>query len=156
MNKLVFLLPVLACLTSSLNTNAQEKTDTIATTNIINSDSLLFNISENVARLAYQSYAMEPGRGRYKMYSTENIYNLLKLDTATGIIEQVQWSLEDSEEMTITINSYNLSYGGKIGTFELYPTKNMYQFILLDTTDGRTWHVQWGTKSTERWIKRIY
>lgn len=28
---------------------------------------------------------------RYKMYQTENIYNLLKLDTQTGKIEQVQW-----------------------------------------------------------------
>ena len=30
----------------------------------------------------------------------------------------------------------------------------MYQFILLDKTDGRTWHVQWGEKA-ERWIRRI-
>lgn len=154
MNKFFSLIVVI--LFVALNASAQELTDSLSTPKVVNADSLLVDISENVARLAYQGYAMEPERGRYKMYPTENIYNLLKLDTATGRIEQVQWSLKDSEEMTVTINSSYLSYSGKIGTFELYPTKNMYQFILLDTTNGRTWHVQWGTESKKRWIQRIY
>lgn len=94
---------------------------------------------------------------RYKMYATENIYNLLKLDTATGKIEQVQWSLNENEEGTWTINGINLSNTivPEPGTFELYPTKNMYQFILLDKLNGRTWHVQWGTGSKKRWIVPI-
>lgn len=29
-------------------------------------------------------------KGRYKMYQTDNIYTLLKLDTKTGRIDQVQ------------------------------------------------------------------
>ena len=33
-------------------------------------------------------------KGRYKLYQTENIYTLLQLDTKTGMIEQVQWSLD--------------------------------------------------------------
>ena len=41
------------------------------------------------------------------------------------------------------------------GVFELYPTKNMYQFILLDKANGRTWHVQWGLEDEHRWIRRI-
>lgn len=151
-----FFIFLLAFFLVSFNMNGQEKTDSLSAIKAVNADSLLVDISENVARLAYQGYAMEPERGRYKMYPTENIYNLLKLDTATGRIEQVQWSLKDSEEMTVSINSSYLSYSGKIGTFELYPTKNMYQFILLDTTNGRTWHVQWGTESKKRWIQRIY
>ena len=31
---------------------------------------------------------------RYKLYQTENIYTFLQLDTKTGMIEQVQWSLD--------------------------------------------------------------
>ena len=95
---------------------------------------------------------------RYKLYPTENIYNLLLLDTKTGQIEQVQWSLEFDKEGTTTINSDDLSYGvgPGPGTFELYPTKNMYQFILIDKTDGRKWHVQWGLSDSKRWIRRIY
>ena len=95
---------------------------------------------------------------RYKLYQTENIYTLLQLDTKTGMIEQVQWSLDSENEGSVTINNDDLNYGfGRgSGSFELYPTKNMYQFILLDKTSGRKWHVQWGMKTKERWIRRIY
>ena len=95
---------------------------------------------------------------RYKLYQTENIYTLLQLDTKTGMIEQVQWSLDSENEGSVTINNDDLNYGfgHASGSFELYPTKNMYQFILLDKTSGRKWHVQWGMKTKERWIRRIY
>lgn len=93
--------------------------------------------------------------GRYRMYQTENIYNLLKLDTATGKIDQVQWSLEESNEGSFTINDEALTTNPKPGLFELYPTKNMYQFILLNKDTGAMWHVQWGLDELKRWIKRI-
>lgn len=93
---------------------------------------------------------------RYTIYQTENIYNLLKLDRQTGKIDQIQWSLDSNKEFSVTLNSTNLSYFDGLNSFELYPTKNMYQFILLDKATGRTWHVQWGTESKKRWITRIY
>lgn len=95
---------------------------------------------------------------RYKLYPTENIYTFLQLDTKTGRIEQVQWSLDSDNEATFTINSEDLTYGFGYGSgsFELYPTKNMYQFLLLDKTSGRKWHVQWGIGDSKRWIRRIY
>lgn len=98
-------------------------------------------------------------KNRYKLYQTENIYNLIELDTKTGQIYQVQWTLDSkSVEGTWIINSEDLTHGNGYGSgsFELYPTKNMYQFILLDKTDGRTWHIQWGFGKNSRWIKRIY
>lgn len=97
-------------------------------------------------------------KNRYKLYQTENIYTLLQLDTKTGRIEQVQWSLESNNEGSVSINKDDLSYGYGYGSnsFELYPTKNMYQFILIDKTDGRKWHVQWGMEDSKRWIRRIY
>lgn len=95
---------------------------------------------------------------RYKLYQTENIYTLLQLDTKTGMIEQVQWSLDSENEGSMIINGDDLTYGFShgSGSFELYPTKNMYQFILLDKTSGRKWHVQWGMEAAKRWIRRIY
>ena len=95
---------------------------------------------------------------RYKLYPTENIYTFLQLDTKTGKIEQVQWSLDSDNEGTFTINGEDLTYGFGYGSgsFELYPTKNMYQFLLLDKTSGRKWHVQWGIGDSKRWIRRIY
>ena len=93
---------------------------------------------------------------RFKMYSTQNMYNMIKLDTQTGRIEQVQWSLDDKKEFSSIINSQDLSWNYGINSFELYPTQNMYQFILLDKVNGRTWHVQWGFEEKKRWIKPIY
>ena len=75
------------------------------------------------------------------------------------MIEQVQWSLEAENEGEWFINSAILSLdfgaGYKSNTFELYPTKNMYQFILLDKTNGRKWHIQWGMDENKRWIRRF-
>lgn len=93
---------------------------------------------------------------RYKLYPTENIYTFLELDTQTGRISQVQWALSAKDEFTIIINDEDLNDGITKGNYELYPTKNIYQFILLDKKDGRKWHVQWGTGSSKRWIRRIY
>lgn len=97
-------------------------------------------------------------KSRYKLYGTDNIYTFLQLDTKTGQIEQVQWSLESDNEGSVTINPDDLTYGMGYGSgsFELYPTQNMYQFILLDKTTGRKWHVQWGIGDKKRWIRRIY
>lgn len=97
----------------------------------------------------------EVTRDRYKFYPTENIYNFIKLDTHTGRIEQVQWSLDTNKEGSVSINNEDLSWmSGSL--FELYPTQNMYQFLLLDKTNGRAWHIQWGMEDTKRWIRRIY
>lgn len=41
------------------------------------------------------------------------------------------------------------------GRFELYPTKNMYTFILLDTDNGKTYQVQWNTDPDKRFIMQI-
>lgn len=105
---------------------------------------------------------------RFKMYQTENIYNLLKLDTWTGRVWQVQWG--DSEDrLEVYINYRDLSgwptgkedeyeYAAKYrsGRFEMYPTKNMYTFILLDTYNGKTYQVQWSTKGySERFCEPI-
>ncbi|MDE5808686.1 MAG: hypothetical protein K2H59_00200 [Muribaculaceae bacterium] len=93
---------------------------------------------------------------RYKIYPTENIYILIKLDTQTGRLELIQWSLNTDKEFSATLNGDDLSIHDGLNSFELYPTQNMYQFILLDKATGRNWHVQWGTKSSDIWIRRIY
>ena len=115
-------------------------------------DSTLIKIHTIVEDIDFRMHGLD----RYKLYPTENIYNFLQLDTMTGKIEIVQWSLGDDKEGSATLNDEDLSLGTGCGTFELYPTKNIYQFLLLDKVTGRRWHVQWGYKLSERWIKRIY
>lgn len=93
---------------------------------------------------------------RFELYPTQNSFNFLKLDKKIGKIYQVQWSLEGEKEFSITLNGIDLSQFSTDGNcFKLYPTKNMWQFILLDGASGRAWHVQWGFEEKNRWIKRI-
>ena len=95
----------------------------------------------------------------YKLYKTENIYIFLRLNTSNGKIDQVQWNLDWDKEFITVLNDVDLTYGISIGNhngrFELYPTQNMYQFLLLDKTFGSMWHVQWGLDSKKRWIVPI-
>lgn len=93
---------------------------------------------------------------RYKLYPTKNLYNSLVLDTRTGKIKQVQWSFKYEKEFSTELNDQDLSFYNNLNSFELYPTENIYQFILLDKATGRTWHVQWETSSEKRWIRRIF
>ena len=68
-----------------------------------------------------------------------------KLNTVNGIVSQLHYSISDNFEGELFINSYSLLYDREeiIGRFTLYPTQNMYNFILHDQIDGRTWKVQW-------------
>jgi|TARA_B100001245_G_scaffold160947_1_gene121226 hypothetical protein len=40
----------------------------------------------------------------------------------------------------------------KNGRFKLYPTGNMYNFIMVDVIDGRTWQVQWNNSENKRLV----
>ena len=102
-------------------------------------------------------YTQDP-KANFRLYKTKNKYNFIKLDTRTGQMELVQWSL-DGDRMSYRLSNEILtsSYEEQIpGRFTLYATTNMYQFVLLDQIDGRTWHVQWGTDKEYRWVKRIW
>jgi hypothetical protein len=91
----------------------------------------------------------------YNLYKTDNMYTFLKLDTRTGQIWQVHWSTEKDGRAVLPLSTEKLSSDSKDGRFALFPTTNMYNFILLDTTDGRTWQVQWSFKEEQRMIVPI-
>lgn len=83
----------------------------------------------------------------YRLFSTRNMYTFIKLDTRNGKMWQVQWNLENQYrfETTLSDTSRVMKDEEKKGRFFLYPTTNIYNFILLDQIDGRMWQVQWGT-----------
>ena len=94
----------------------------------------------------------------YRLFATQNIYTFIKLDTRNGKMWQVQWSTKGSDyrfETTLSYISMVNKDEEKNGRFFLYPTTNIYNFILLDQIDGRAWQVQWG-KEEERAVIRIY
>ena len=112
-------------------------------TSKIAKDSTLIKIHDLLEDVDFRIHGLD----RYKLYPTENIYNFLQLDTSTGKIDVVQWSLDDGKEGSVTLNDEDLSLETGCGTFE---------FLLLDKVTGRKWHVQWGFEANKRWIKRIY
>ncbi len=92
----------------------------------------------------------------YKLYPTENMWTFLELETFSGKIWQVQYSIS-GDRFKIPINKVDLSFDftGDLqyaGRFELYSTKNMYNFLLLDRENGQVWQVQWSTDPDHRGI----
>ena len=84
------------------------------------------------------------------------MWNFIKLNTQTGEMWQVQYSInDDKNRVSVTLNKTVLvESSDKMvnGRFTLYPTQNMYTFLLLDTIDGRMWQVQWSTEDENRGI----
>jgi hypothetical protein len=94
----------------------------------------------------------------YRLFSTRNMYTFIKLDTRNGKISQIQWSTKGNDyrfESTLSNISRVNKDEEKNGRFFLYPTTNIYTFILLDQIDGRAWQVQWG-KEEERSVIQIH
>lgn len=94
---------------------------------------------------------------RFKLFQTQNMWTFIKLDTQTGQIWQLQYSVDDNDRFEYDLNPYPLvTDENKVnGRFELYPTQNIYNFILIDQIDGRTWQVQWSIKDENQAILPI-
>lgn len=93
----------------------------------------------------------------YRLFATSNSYNFIKLNTRNGHMWQVQWSLKDNQFQTLLSNtSLVTEEEEENGRFFLYPTTNLYNFILLDQIDGRTWQVQWNFDAEKRMVVLIY
>lgn len=154
MKRTILFVAILFCMTMGFAQTKQNKQQAKKDSTLTRIDSLIQATNVWLEQIEITNSLKQ----RYKLYQTDNIYTLLQLDTKTGQIEQVQWSLDSDNEGSVTINDKDLTfgYGYGSGSFELYATKNMYQFILLDKTDGRKWHVQWGMTATQRWIRRLY
>lgn len=112
------------------------------------------------AQQQYQFYEVNHSSNqqiRYKLYQTFNMWTFLKLDTQSGEITQVQYSV-DSPDVEVYLGSPSkiVADSSKVnGRFELYPTSNNWTFILLDQIDGDAYHVQWGHSKKDRIIYKI-
>ena len=97
----------------------------------------------------------------FELYETQNMWTFIKLNTATGEIWQVQYTLSDDHPSLETVLNdrpliVTTNPNEKIpGRFSLYPTKNLYNYILLDQMDGRVWQVQWGFEPDKHMIMPI-
>lgn len=89
----------------------------------------------------------------FRLFSTRNMYTFIKLNTRNGQMWQVQWDTRSNKfETPLSLTSL-VSNGDEMnGRFFLYPTTNIYNFILIDQTDGRVWQVQWSIEVKERMV----
>ncbi|WP_159746046.1 hypothetical protein [Chryseobacterium sp. 8AT] len=92
----------------------------------------------------------------YRLFSTLNMYTFIKLDTRNGQMWQVQWDTKSNQFETPLSLVYLVSEEDeKNGRFFLYPTTNIYNFILVDQIDGRVWQVQWSLEAKNRMVVPI-
>ena len=94
----------------------------------------------------------------YELYRTENVWTFLKLETSTGKIWQVQYAVGDDDAFETVLSDVSLAFDGveMNGRFKLYPTDNIYNFILLDTSAGSVYQVQWSHEPENRMVVPIY
>lgn len=96
----------------------------------------------------------------YKLFPTQNYWTFIKLDTRNGKMWQVHFTISnDGYQGELILNSSSLVWTKEEevnGRFTLYPTNNIYNFILIDQIDGRTYQVQWNNDKDKRFVSRIY
>lgn len=94
---------------------------------------------------------------KYQLYPTKDKRIFLKLNTQNGLIWQAKFDIEGDDRNETHLNTLALvDAEGKVNNrFTLYPTSNIYTFILMDQIDGRMWQVHWSEKSEERAIVTI-
>ena len=84
-----------------------------------------------------------------RMTNWEEEYNS-KPDSIVSAERKAFWkpfNLEETIEYEVVAQN---------GRFKLYPTDNMYNFIMVDVEMGDTWQVQWSTKENERLVRKFY
>jgi hypothetical protein len=93
----------------------------------------------------------------YQLFPTQNMWTFIKLNTRNGKMWQVQYDIKGNERFETYLNFSPLVTKEKEenGRFTLYPTQNMWTFILLDQIDGKMWQVQWAMKANERFVVPI-
>lgn len=93
----------------------------------------------------------------FRLFPTRNMWTFLQLNKITGQIKQLHFDTSGDSRLKLIVNDENLAKNlpNLKGRFTLYPTQNMYNFILLDQDNGRTWQVQWSFEEENRMILPI-
>lgn len=119
----------------------------------------LGTIAQNDKPLQLATSTIPNKDAKFLLFPTQNNYIFLKLNTRTGEVSMVQYST-DGKEGEVKIHSFRYPLVSKEeesnGRFFLYPTKNFYNFLLVDQIDGRVWQVQWSFEEENRMLTRIY
>lgn len=83
----------------------------------------------------------------YKFYQTDNIHNQLRLNVKNGEVYQIQ---DDGQKFLV--HMANISEIKNDDRYELYKTKNIWTYILLDKCSGKLWQCQYSVQGIENII----
>lgn len=91
---------------------------------------------------------------KFKLFETNDKWIFIKLNTQNGLMWQVKFDIDSDDRFETNLNTLALveKENEVNNRFTLYPTSNIYTFILMDQMDGKMWQVHWSTKSDERAI----
>lgn len=94
---------------------------------------------------------------RFKLHETENMWNFILLDSYTGRLWQLQYTVDkDSIRGLFIINEKDLADEKEKNLFYISPLTSMYQYYLINDMTGEMWKFQWSTKGNDyRWIERV-
>lgn len=108
----------------------------------------------------YKAYANPSAKNnwknRFQLFPTQNIWNFIMLDSYTGRLWQVQFSTNNPENvMCIPINESKLAHASR-SIFTISPLMSMFQYYLINESNGNMWKFQWSTNGDEyRWIEKF-
>jgi len=113
--------------------------------------------STNANELLRVSNYQSPVPAKFRLYPTSNRFTFLRLNTSTGFIDIVQYSTSDGESsLMVKLSQFPLVLDGPVDRFTLYPTTNIWTFLLLDQIEGTSYQVQWSPEPEKRFVSRIY
>ena len=86
----------------------------------------------------------------FELYPTESNLVFLRLDTRFGYIWMVEGSTDSITHEQIIIQDHPLDFDNDpfIGRFELFPTQNIYNFMLIDKKLGHVRQIQYLPSNT--------
>lgn len=83
------------------------------------------------------------------------MWTFLELNTMTGQIWIVQWSMDNEKQFKYTLDDkvrISKTDANVSGRFSLHATENIFNFILLDNINGKCWQVQWSFDENARFV----
>lgn len=85
-----------------------------------------------------------------KRFNMKKIFLLALCTITLSLVSCDNKNAEQNIQMLEQLNAIKLQVQAQNNTFKLYPTKNMWTFLELNTATGQIWIVQWSTKDEKQ------
>lgn len=85
-----------------------------------------------------------------KRFNMKKIFLLALCTITLSLVSCDNKNAEQNIQMLEQLNTIKLQVQAQNNTFKLYPTKNMWTFLELNTATGQIWIVQWSTEDEKQ------